>query len=155
MSHNTAPDTPELVITRLFDAPRPLVYQAWTDPEHLAQWWGPKVFTNPLVEVDLRPGGIMRIHMADPDGVIYPMQATFREIIPPERLVFVSTAIEDDDGIPQLEVLNTVTFVALGNKTELTMRAVVLKAGPIALGALSGMEIGWTQSLDKLVDFLA
>ncbi len=145
----------EVVITRLFNAPRQLVYEAWTDPQHLAQWWGPHSFTNPHVELDLRPGGVLLIHMAGPDGVVYPMRATFREVNPPERLVFVSTALEDDDGVPQLEVLNTVTFAAMGNQTELTLRAKAIKVGPIALQAIAGMEIGWSQSLEKLADFLA
>ncbi len=145
----------EVVITRLLNAPRQLVYEAWTDPQHLAQWWGPHGFTNPHVELDLRPGGVLLIHMADPDGVVYPMRATFREVNPPERLVFVSTAFEDDDGVPQLEVLNTVTFAAMGNQTELTLRAKAIKVGPIALQAIAGMEIGWSQSLEKLADFLA
>jgi uncharacterized protein YndB with AHSA1/START domain len=69
----------ELVITRTFDAPRELVFKAWIDPKHLAQWWGPKYFTNPVCEVDARPGGSLLIHMAGPDGTIYPMRGVFNE----------------------------------------------------------------------------
>ncbi len=155
MNPNTAQDIPELVITRLFDAPRALVFRAWTDPQYLARWWGPQYFTNPVCEVDLRPGGTIRIDMTDPTGMVYPMRGVFREIVPPERLVFTSSAFEDADGIPQLEALNTVTFVEVGDKTELTLHAVVLRAGPMTLGALAGMEAGWTQSLEKLTNLLA
>lgn len=153
MSHDSAPQ--ELVITRLFNAPRVLVFRAWTDPNHLAQWWGPHGFTNPVCEVDLRPGGTIRIDMADPSGMVYPMIGVFREIVEPERLVFTSGAFMDDNGVPQLEALNTVTLVEVGNQTELTLHTVVLRAGPMTLEALAGMEAGWTQSLEKLTDLLA
>src|ERR1700740_1278719 len=76
----------EIVITRVFDAPREAVFKAWTDAKELAQWWGPKGFTNPVCEIDARVGGAIRIHMRSPDGTVYPMKGEFREIVPPERL---------------------------------------------------------------------
>src|ERR1700722_7233031 len=79
-----------VILTRLFDAPRDLVFKAWTDPKHLAQWFGPHGFTNPVCEVDLRPGGIWRHVMRGPDGNDYPMISIFQEVLPPERLVFTS-----------------------------------------------------------------
>src|SRR5437016_584736 len=82
----------EVVITRIFDAPRELVFKAWTDPKHMAQWWSPKWFTNPVCELDVRPGGAILIHMAGPDGVVYPMKGVFQEIVAPQRLVFISSA---------------------------------------------------------------
>lgn len=145
----------ELVITRIFDAPRELVFKAWTDPKHVAQWWGPKDFTNPVCELDVRPGGALLIHMRGPDGVVYPMKGVFHEIAEPERLVFTSSAFEDEAGNPQLEVLNTVTFVEQGGKTKLTLRAVVVRSTPEVAAALAGMEEGWNQSLDKLAEHLA
>jgi len=63
----------QLVLTRVFDAPRELVFKVWTDPKHVARWWGPHRFTNPVCELDLRPGGAILIHMRGPDGVVYPM----------------------------------------------------------------------------------
>src|SRR3974377_2327336 len=78
----------EITITRVFNAPRALVFKAWTDAAELAQWWGPKGFTNPVCELDVRVGGVIRIHMRSPDGSVYPMKGEFREIVPPERLVF-------------------------------------------------------------------
>lgn len=145
----------QLVITRLFDAPRDLVFKMWTDPVHLAKWWGPEHFTNPVCEVDARPGGKLEIHMRAPDGQLHPMTATYEEVVEPERLVMLSAAIEDEHGEAQLVVRNTVTFEDEGGKTKLTMHAVVVRATEMARGALEGMEIGWNQSFDKLAGYLA
>jgi uncharacterized protein YndB with AHSA1/START domain len=71
----------EIVLTRIFDAPRNLVYKAWTEPQHLAEWWGPHGFTNPRVEVDLRPGGAWHIDMRSPDGTIYPNKVKYLEVV--------------------------------------------------------------------------
>ena len=145
----------ELVITRTFDAPRELVWKTWTDPKHVAQWWGPKDFTNPVCELDVRPGGAILIHMRGPDGVVYPMKGEFNEIVPPERLVMTNGAVEDEAGNPQLVVVTTVTFAEHEGKTTLTVQAVVTKAAPEAEGALAGMEEGWNQSLDRLANYVA
>ena len=145
----------ELVITRVFDAPRDLVYKAWTDPQHVAQWWGPKGFTNPVCELDVRPGGAIRIDMRGPDGVVYPMKGVFHQIVEPERLVLTTSAFEDEAGNPRLEVLNTVTFAEHDGKTKLTLHAVVVKSTPEVAAALDGMEEGWSQSLDRLGDYVA
>jgi len=147
----TAPPVRELVLTRTFDAPRSLVFKAWIDPKHLARWWGPSGFTNPVCEVDARPGGGIRIDMTGPDGVVYPMKGVFHEIVEPERLVFACSAHDDGAGNPGLEVINTVTFAEQDGKTTLTLHAVVVKATfPAAATALAGMEVGWTQSLERL-----
>ncbi len=83
---------------------RDLVFKAWTETKHMAQWWGPKGFTNPVCEMDVRAGGAIRIHMRAPDGVVYPMTGVFQEIVVPERLVFVSSAL-DDKGNSMFDVL--------------------------------------------------
>lgn len=145
----------ELIITRVFDAPRDLVFKAWTDPRHVAQWWGPKGFTNPVCELDVRPGGAIRIDMRGPDGVVYPMKGVFHQIVEPERLVLTTSAFEDEAGNPRLEVLNTVTFAEHEGKTKLTLHAVVVKSTPEVAAALDGMEEGWSQSLDRLGDYVA
>src|SRR5579871_3024258 len=88
------PGAPDLVITRVFDAPRELVFKAWTEHERLKRWWGPKNFTNPVCEVDSRPGGAMRIDMRAPDGRVYPMTGRYEEIVEPERIVFTSGALD-------------------------------------------------------------
>jgi uncharacterized protein YndB with AHSA1/START domain len=142
----------EVVLTRVFDAPRALVFKAWTDPLQLANWWGPKGFTNPVCELDVRPSGGIRIDMTGPDGAVYPMKGVFHEVVEPERLVFTSTAFEDEQGRPRLEVLNTVTFAEHGGQTKLTLRAVVVKSTPELAAALAGMEEGWGQSLERLAE---
>jgi uncharacterized protein YndB with AHSA1/START domain len=146
LSKMTASD---LVITRSFDAPREVVFKAWTDPERLKRWWGPAGFTNPVCEIDPRPGGAIRIDMRGPDGTVYPMTGVYQEIIEPERLVFTSAAL-DEKGAPIFEVLNTMTFSEQGGKTKLTLRASVSKATAAAPQYLAGMEQGWSQSLDRL-----
>jgi uncharacterized protein YndB with AHSA1/START domain len=153
ISERTATDTCELTFVRLLDSPRELVFSAWTDPHHLAQWWGPQGFTNPVCEVDMRPGGVIRIVMRAPDGVDYPMAGAFREIVWPERLVFTAVA-QDKDGNPHLESLATVTFVSEGDKTKLTVhvRATSLTASGAQM--LEGMEAGWTQTLGRLGDYV-
>src|SRR5271155_561565 len=99
----------EITITRTFDAPRALVFEAWTDAKVLAQWWGPQGFTNPRCEFDAKVGGVIRIDMRAPDGAIYPMQGEVREIVSPERLVFTNMAL-DANGSPVTAGLTTVTF---------------------------------------------
>ncbi len=143
----------ELTITRVINAPRALVFRAFTDPKHLEQWWGPHGFTNPVCEVDLRPGGAILIHMRGPNGVIYPMTGVYQEIVKPERLIFKSAAM-DDKGKPLFEVLNTITFTEQGGKTTLVMHASVSNARPEAAPHLAGMEVGWTQSLERLEKFV-
>ncbi len=144
----------EIVITRVFEAPRALVWQVWTDPRHVAHWWGPHGFTNPVCELDPRPGGALRIDMTGPDGVVSPCTGVFHEIVVPERLVFTTRAL-DQDGTVQLEVLNTVTLVEEDGKTQLTLHAVVVRTTPDAATMLDAMEDGWTQTLDRLAAHLA
>jgi uncharacterized protein YndB with AHSA1/START domain len=143
----------DLVMTRVFDAPRELVFKVWTETKHLAQWWGPKGFTNPVCEMDVRTGGKIRIHMRAPDGVVYPMKGVFQEIVAPERLVYMSSAL-DDKGNSMFDVLSTVTFAEHGAKTTLTLQIRVIKATAAAPQYLKGMEMGWTQSLDRLGEYL-
>jgi uncharacterized protein YndB with AHSA1/START domain len=144
----------ELVITRTIDAPRSLVFNAWTDPRHMAQWWGPHGFTNPVCELDVRPGGAIRIVMRAPDGTDYPMTGVFHEIKEPERLV-ITTAVDDKDGNRILEVHTSVVFAETGGKTTLTLRTRVIKSTAAAAGMLAGMKAGWTQSLERLERYVA
>jgi len=139
----------DLVMTRVFDAPRELVFKAWTETKHVAQWWGPKGFTNPVCEMDLRVGGAIRIHMRAPNGVVYPMTGVFQEIDEPGRLVFVSSAL-DDKGEAMFEVLTDVIFAEQQGKTALTMQARVVRSTAQAAQHIKGMEAGWGQSLDRL-----
>ena len=143
-----------LVLSRVFSASRNLVFKAWTNPELVAQWWGPKGFTNPVCELDARPGGAILIHMRGPDGTVYPMTGVFQEIVEPERLVFTSSAL-DKEGRPLFEVLTTVTFAERGGKTTITLEAKVGKSTAAAVPMIAGMEAGWTQSLERLAKAVA
>ncbi|HEX9029312.1 MAG TPA: SRPBCC domain-containing protein [Anaerolineales bacterium] len=146
----------ELTLKRIFDAPRELVFKAWTDPKLVAQWWGPTVFTNPVCELDPKPGGKIHIVMRGPANSDFdsdfPMTGTFKEVDAPQRLVYTSEAYMDGLSGPQIETLTTVTFADKGGKTEMTLHVVVVRSTPAAAGALQGMEAGWTQSLEKLND---
>jgi uncharacterized protein YndB with AHSA1/START domain len=144
----------EVKLTRVFDAPRRLVFQVWTDPKHVAEWWGPHGFTNPRCEWDARTGGAIHIDMRGPDGRIYPMRGTFEEVLAPERLVFTCSAL-DEAGHPLFEVETTVTFAERGGKTSLTMQARVVKSTAGAMQYIQGMEAGWTQSLERLATYVA
>jgi uncharacterized protein YndB with AHSA1/START domain len=144
----------EVTITRTFAAPRALVFRAWTDAAQLAQWWGPKGFTNPVCEFDPRVGGAIRIHMRSPDGSIYPMKGEIREIVAPERLVFTNIAV-DAAGRHIIEGLTTVTFADEGGKTKLIVQTRGSAITEQAVGYLKGMEMGWTQSIEKLEALLA
>lgn len=153
-SMSTGPDERELVITRVFDAPRELVFRAWTDPRHVARWWGPHGYTNPVCELDARPGGAILIHMRGQDGVMIETKGVFREVSEPERIVLILTNFEDAEGRPQLELLNTVTFAEHEGKTQITLRVVVVKSTPELASSLAGMRQGWNESLDRLAESL-
>lgn len=143
----------ELVITRTFDAPRELVFAAWTTPEHVAKWWGPRDFTITTREMDIRPGGVWRYIMHGPDGVDYDNEITYLEIERPERLVYRHGSGGEDPGG---EFQTTVTFAARAGQTELTMQMLFasvadLKQAVEQFGAIEGAN----QTLDSLAEFLA
>lgn len=140
----------EININRTFDAPRDLVFSMWTDPTHVAAWWGPHGFTNPRVDIDLQPGGAYSIDMKGPDGQIYPDSTTVEDVVPNEKLVLMGRVFEDGQGGFHLEVRQTITFTEQDGKTLVSIHASVLKVSPEAFGALAGMEQGWSESLEKL-----
>jgi uncharacterized protein YndB with AHSA1/START domain len=141
-----------LVITRVFDAPRELVFKMWTENEHMVRWLCPRGFTaTRIIANDPRPGGAFRFYMRDPDGGDHWQQGVYRELVPPERLVrtFVWT---DADGNPtRPETLLTVTFEEVGGKTRLTLHQAVFES--VTARDLHGD--GWGQSLDRLAEHLA
>ena len=143
-----------LTLTRVLNAPREIVFEAWTVPEQLAAWWGPGNFTNPVCQVEAKEGGAILIHMCDPGGHIYPMTGTIIEFLRPEKLVFTSEAHWNETDGAMMEILNTVTFENENGKTKLTVMASVRWAKPEAELALAGMEAGWSSSLDKLAAFV-
>jgi uncharacterized protein YndB with AHSA1/START domain len=143
----------DLVITRVLNAPRKVVWKAWTDPKHLAQWWGPKGFTNPRCEVDVRAGGLIHIDMRAPDGTIYPMPGAYRKIVEPKKIVFTSGAA-GPDGKLLFEFLNTVTFTEKKGRTTLKLTTHLLNSTPGAMRYISGQGAGWSSSLQKLAEFV-
>lgn len=143
-----------LTLTRLYDATRELVWRAWTEPRHLAQWFGPKGFTSSVPELEVRVGGPLRIVMHGPDGNDYPMKGVFREVTPPARLVFSNIAV-DKDGNHLLEGETTIILEEQDGRTRLTLHTRAVGLVPIAPQMLAGMETGWSQSFDKLAARLA
>jgi uncharacterized protein YndB with AHSA1/START domain len=144
----------EITLTRSFAAPRELVFSLWTDPARLARWWGPAGFTNPVCEIDARPGGALRIVMRAPDGTEHPVEGVVQEIVPPERLVFTNQAV-DANGNRLLEGLTTVTFLEQDGGTHLILNSRARGLMAQAPAMLAGMEAGWSQSLDRLVALAA
>lgn len=138
-----------LNIVREFDAPRALVWKMWTDPAHVAVWWGPEHFTTPVVEMDVRPGGAIHMVMRAPDGSGFPFDGRFVSLDEPERLV-MRTWVRCPDGSTWFEVEQTARFEEVEGRTLMRFQAVVVEARDDAIGPLSGMEAGWTGSLDKL-----
>jgi uncharacterized protein YndB with AHSA1/START domain len=143
-----------VTLTRVFDAPRELVWRAWTEPKHLAQWFGPRGFTSSVPELDVRVGGALRIVMHGPDGNDYPMEGVFRAVVAPERLVFSNIAVDKDDN-HLLEGETTVILEEQDGKTKLTLVTHAVGLVPYAPSMLAGMEVGWSQSLDKLGDLIS
>ena len=145
----------ELILTRTFNATIDKVFKAWTDPEELAKWWGPNGVTNPTCEIDVRPGGAINIVMlagkelGELAGQEWPTQGKYIEIISPTKLVYTASAVMN--GEPVMDSLNTVTFEDLKTQTKVTLNVKITRFTPAAKGALAGMEMGWNQSLDKLV----
>jgi uncharacterized protein YndB with AHSA1/START domain len=115
------PTDREIVITRLIDAPPARVFDAWTDPEQVVQWWGPRGFTTTTHKMEVKPGGVWRFVMHGPDGRDYQNKITYLEIVPPESLVYRHGGGED---LEPVSFQTTVTFVAEGNKTRVTIRSV-------------------------------
>jgi uncharacterized protein YndB with AHSA1/START domain len=140
----------ELVITRVFDAPRRLVFKAWTEPDRAALWWGPQGFTTISCEMNVRPGGAWRRCMVAPDGTEHRKRGVYREIVEPERLVF-TYATEDAEGRSGHETLVTVTFADLGGKTRLTLHQVAFES----VAARDSHRGGWTSCLGRFAQYLA
>lgn len=151
----------EFVITRIFDAPRELVWKAWTEPERVKRWWGPKVFTAPFIKIDLRVGGKYLYAMRSPDDKNFWSTGVFREIDPLKRIV-VTDSFADEKGnvVPAshygmnwdwpLEVQVTVTFEKQGGRTKLSLQYELTPPKEM----IDPMTAGWNESFDKLTEVL-
>lgn len=138
----------EITLTRLLDAPRELVFRVWTDPKHLARWWGPHGFTLESCVADLRVGGAWRSCIRSPEGEDYWMHGIYQEITAPERLVF--SFIWDKDGKPRVEMRVTVTLAEENGKTRLTFH----ESG-FADAEMREMDNGgWSECLERLDSYL-
>ena len=147
----------EIVVTRVFDAPRELVWKAWTEPERMKLWWGPAVFTAPVCKIDLRVGGKYLFCMRSPQGQDYWNTGVYREIVPPSRLVYIDNFADEQGnivsashyGLPgdwPAQIMVTVTLEEENGKTKMTMR----QQG-VPSGMMSEMTSqGWNGSFDKL-----
>ncbi|MFD0894960.1 SRPBCC domain-containing protein [Luteolibacter ambystomatis] len=140
----------EVAISRFLDASAEDAFDAWADPGRLKAWWGPQGFTNPLCQFEAKPGGIILIHMRAPDGTVHPMSGVVQEVAPPDRLTFLSAAL-DAETKPLFELHNTITFTREGDGVRIKIHARLNGAPtPETLPYLSGMQTGWAQSMDRL-----
>jgi uncharacterized protein YndB with AHSA1/START domain len=153
LTQDSSEDPRSLVATRIYDAPRDLVFSAWTNPRHLAQWWGPDGFTTTTSAFDMRPGGVWRFVMHGPDGRDYENRITFIEIVRPERLVYEHGG---GDDVEPVQFRTTVTFEDVGGKTRLTMRGVFPSAAERdRVIATYGADKGMVQTMARLAEYLA
>ncbi len=140
----------EIVMTRTFDAPRELVFEAMTKPEHMKEWWGPRGFTLPVCEIDLRPGGVYRFVSTDAEGNEYAFRGEYREIVPPEKIVWTF----EFEGMPGNVSVDTMTLTEEDGKTTITSTSlfddVEQRDGMLA----SGMETGAAETYDRLAELL-
>ncbi len=153
----------EIVITRVFDAPRDLVFKAWTEPERVMRWWGPNGFTTPVSKIDPRPGGVFHNCMRSPEGQDFWSKGVYREIVEPERIVCTDFFSDEEGNLVQpthygmspewpAEALVTVTFAEHDGKTKFTLHHAV---GSAPASERDQCQAGWTESLDRLAGYLA
>ena len=153
----------EVVITRVFDAPRELVWRAWTEPERMMRWWGPRGYTIPYCTIDLRPGGVMHFCMRSAEGQDVWCGGVFHEVVEPERIVSTSYFSDEQGNLVRpeqyglsatwpAETLVTVTFADLDGRTLVTLRQSV---GPVPAEERAGTQQGWTETFDRLAEYVA
>jgi uncharacterized protein YndB with AHSA1/START domain len=160
MANNTSASKDRIVITRIFDAPREMVWKAWTDPNHLVAWWGPRYFTSPAAKIDFRVGGKYLFCMRSPEGQDYYSAGTYNEIVPPQRIVYTDSFADAEGNIlspaefgmgdiPTIQIM-TLTLEDIGGKTRLTLSQADIPDGE----AKKNMITGWNESFDKLAESL-
>jgi len=141
----------EVVVTRLIDAPRERVFDAWVKPEKLALWWGPDGFTNPRCEIDARPGGKIYIEMIrSSDGKMFPLDGEVEIVEAPSRIVFRARGYNPANEKTTIEDRVSAAFEERNGKTLVTVHLYVLNVAPAFTEAASRMDVGWSQSLQRL-----
>ncbi len=143
----------DLSLKRVVKAPRDLVFEVFTKPEHLTQWWAPKPFTTHHCKVDLRPGGEWTYSFRSPEGVEHDCRAVYEVVEPPGKLVIVQ-AVPGPGGRPFFKIRQTITFHDNGNDTALDFEVQVLEANPGSEPFLGGMEQGTNMTLENLAAYL-
>jgi uncharacterized protein YndB with AHSA1/START domain len=141
----------EVVVSRLIDAPREHVFDAWVNPSKLARWWGPHGFVNPRCEIDPRPGGRIYIEMIrESDGRMFPLDGEVEIVETPSRIVLRARGYNAADDKTTIEDRVTATFEDRDGKTLVTVHLYVLDVAPAFAEAARRMDIGWSQSLKRL-----
>ncbi|CAN5716560.1 SRPBCC family protein [soil metagenome] len=146
----TTPSDREIVMTRTFDAPRGLVWEALSKPEHMREWWGPRGFTMPVCEIDLRVGGAYRFVQKGPDGAEYGFRGEYREIVPTERIGWTF----EFEGMPGSISVDTMTLTEEDGKTTITSTSVFDSVEQRDGMLQSGMETGAAETYDRLAELL-
>ncbi len=141
----------EIIISRLLNAPRELVFKVFTDPKHIVHWWGPNGFTNTIHEMHVKPGGVFRFMMHGPDGTDWPNRISYLEVVEPERLVYL---LGDDDHGKVGEFHVTVTFEVQSKQTLLTMRTLFATVEECEQVKQFGAVEGGQQTMDRLAAYL-
>jgi uncharacterized protein YndB with AHSA1/START domain len=145
------PDGQALVITRIFDAPRELVYETWTHPERAKNWWGCKEYPASHMEMDVRPGGVWRAWLRSTEGGELRLGGQYREVVAPERLVFTFAWDEDNqDGPAGIASLVTVTFTEQAGKTLMHFH----QSGFTSMEQCDNHQAGWTNGFAQLDELL-
>lgn len=155
-------DVPEFVIERAFDAPRDMVWKAWTEADRLARWWIPKQFARVSSTLDFRVGGMFLYCMRSPDGKDMWSKFVYREIVAPERLVFVASSSDKDGAttpspwfpVFPREILNTMTLSEAGGRTQLSLRAHPINASDEEMAKYAAVKPGMTMGFRGIFDQL-
>jgi uncharacterized protein YndB with AHSA1/START domain len=158
--------TLQFVISRTFNAPLDRVWKAWTEPEQMARWWGPKGFKTDVKTLDLKPGGLFHYRMDSPQGQEMWGRMVFREIVPKKRLVFINSFSDETGGLTRhplheawpLQMLSTITFTESDGKTTVTIEWTPYESTHLECETFDkgrdSMQAGWTGTFDKLESFL-
>jgi uncharacterized protein YndB with AHSA1/START domain len=146
---NPVKDQASILMTRIFDAPRERVFEAWTRAEHLGVWYAPKGFTITDCAADPRPGGVFRMRWRAPWGDTYSVLGEYREVFAPRRVVIACT-LEDDQRASRLEEIIEVDFEQSGSRTKLRLNSTARGRGAQAPRMLAGLDKGWAQTVDRL-----